>query len=277
LLDRQFLQRDVRLIRRTRNLRLLPPASRRTGGKFSLAEWAHVIGIFQTLLHLHLENKESNQVLDVGCGTGLMGIAAEPFIGEGGSYTGLDVIESQIEFCRQHYPSPPFAFIHHEVLNPAYARRHEAGHLPWPLADRQFDLVTALSVWTHLNESDAAFYLNEVVRVLKPGGKVMLTCFLLDKLYKETVGLRSSAAGRFHMLPQDRWVFDQSAYGSNAWLHPAWAPSPEAAIGIEEEGLQRLTSGAGLGLVASYPGNWKEIPGVFFQDVLLYSKDAASS
>jgi hypothetical protein len=52
LLDRLYLPLDRALIRRTRNLRLLPEAAERTGGKFSYAEWAHVIGIFQTLLWL---------------------------------------------------------------------------------------------------------------------------------------------------------------------------------------------------------------------------------
>ena len=49
-LDRLYRPRDLALVRRTRNLRLLPDARHRTGGKFAYAEWAHVVGIFQTLL-----------------------------------------------------------------------------------------------------------------------------------------------------------------------------------------------------------------------------------
>jgi predicted SAM-dependent methyltransferase len=64
-------------------------------------------------------------------------------------------------------------------------------------------LVTALSVWTHLNEADARFYFKEISRVLKPDGKAIVTFFLLDE---------------------------------------------------------------------QYPGNWKETPGAFFQDVLIFAK-----
>jgi hypothetical protein len=66
---------------------------------------------------------------------------------------------ADIEFCRAHYPSPPFEFIHFDIHNPAYAPAQEKRNRPWPLDDARFDVVTALSVWTHLNESDATFYL----------------------------------------------------------------------------------------------------------------------
>ena len=87
-LDRLYLPLDRKVIRRTRTIRLIPSERLRRGGKYAYAEWAHVIGIFQTLMYLHLAKKEGNAVLDIGCGTGLLGIAAEPFVGAAGCPAG---------------------------------------------------------------------------------------------------------------------------------------------------------------------------------------------
>jgi len=271
-LDRLYLPLDRRLVRRSRNLQLLPPAGYRTGGKFSYAEWAHVVGVFQTLLCLHLEKQVDNLILDVGCGTGLMGIAAEPFLGEAGKYVGLDVIRHYRQFWTQHYRSPRFEFIHFDAHNAAYAGDQERQRPAWPLPSDQFDMVTALSVWTHLNEADATFYFNEVARVLKPGGKALITFFLLDVTYQRGVSQRSAQSSRYHMSPQDRWIFDRPAYDSDAWFCPRWAGIPEVAIGVTRPGLERLLASAGLVLLTPYPGNWKEAPGVFFQDALVFQK-----
>jgi len=66
LLDCLYIPLDQKRVYRTRNIGHIPNISHRTGGKHSYAEWAHVIGIFQTLIYLHLQNKEDNRILDIG-------------------------------------------------------------------------------------------------------------------------------------------------------------------------------------------------------------------
>ena len=271
-LDSLYISLDRKHIRRTRNIRLIPNENNRSGGKYSYAEWAHVIGIFQTLMYMHLDVKEDNAILDVGCGAGLLGIASEPFLGKKGRYVGIDVSKKDIEFCHSHYPSRQFSFIHLDVKNPAYAPHKKNGGKKWDIEDNSFDLVTALSVWTHLNEGDAKFYFKEISRVLKSNGRALITFFLLDDLYKKSLDARTKAKGRFHMTFQDKWIFDQSAYGSEAWFSPIWAKPPESAIGVTREGLNSLMIESGLNRIAFYPGNWKEVPGVFFQDVVVFEK-----
>jgi SAM-dependent methyltransferase len=227
-------------------------------------------------MFIYLDNKDGNKILDVGCGTGLMGIASEPFLGRDGRCVGIDVMKRNIDFCRNHYSSLPFEFIHLNVNNPAFAPSQKSKKLPWPLDRSSFDLVTALSVWTHLNEEDALFYIKEVSRVLKPGGKAIITFFLLDEVYQKSLGVRSKKVGKYHMTSPKKLIFDQPAYGSDAWFAPKWAQEwghvPEAAIGITDAGLNRLISLAELELIEHYQGNWKEVPGVFFQDVLVFKK-----
>jgi hypothetical protein len=56
------------------------------------------------------------------------------------------------------------------------------------------------------------------------------------------------------------------------WFHPKWAQVPENAISINEAGLDCLITSAEMNLVEHYQGNWKEVPGTFFQDVLIFQK-----
>lgn len=276
VLDHAYLPFDRHRVRRTKNIHLIPGIDHRFGGKRSYAEWAHVIGIFQTLMFLHLPKNENNAILDVGCGTGLLAIASEPFLQPAGTYTGLDVRKEDILFDRSHYPPGRFRFEHLDASNNFYAPDRDTVRARWRLEDASFDAALALSLWTHLSETDALFYFRELGRVLKPGGRAIVTFFLLDRTYRQGLECRSRRQGRFHMTRQDEWIFELPAYGSAAWFHPKWATLPEKAIGITEEGLDRLTTTSGLRLVRLYPGNWKEIPGPFFQDVLVFERCPAA-
>ena len=271
-IDKAFLDIDKKDIRRTKNIRLIPDVKNRRGGKLSYGEWAHVIGIFQTVIYQTLENKTGNHILDIGCGTGLLGISAEPFTADGGTYTGIDVMTEDINFCKQHYNSANYNFIHLDVANPTYASDQSKILKPWPVADNSQDLVTALSVWTHLSEDDGIFYMKEIHRVLKKGGKAVITFFYLNKDYEKSLPKRTNHIGRFHNTNQQTWIFEVSAYGSKNWFTIPSAQTPEDAIGVTEDGINQLLTSTGLTLEQYLPGNWKETPGVFFQDILILKK-----
>lgn len=275
LIDRLFITRDRRHLRRTRNIRLIPFLPNRTGGKNSYAEWAHVVGLFQTVIYNQLKNKENNRILDVGCGSGLLAIASEPFLGSEGRYVGLDVMKHEIDFCRSNYDTGQFEFIHLDVNNPLYNPSQESRLSPWGVPDDDFDLMLALSVWTHLDEENATFYFREVNRVLKPNGRAMISFFLLDDDYKASLSERSGSKGRYHTTHKNRWVFDQPVRGSDAWFTTSWAEVPEEAIGVTPQGLERLVAASGLTLLEHHAGNWKEAPGLYFQDVVLLEKKGA--
>jgi len=270
--DSIYVRLDRQNIRRSRNITLIPNEKYRKGGKYSYAEWAHVIGIFQTLINQNLKNKENANILDVGCGTGLLAIASEPFLSSNSKYVGIDVVPIDIEFCRNHYDHSKFSFDLLSVLNPAYNPKGCDKKEKWDLADNVFDLVTALSVWTHFDEEDAKFYLKEVYRVLKPGGRAIITFFYLNDLYNRKLSLENKNISDFHMTPVGKWIFNVAVKDSKEWLTPEWVNVPENAIGITEKGLDIMTKESGLNVISIHNGNWKEIPGMFFQDIIIFEK-----
>lgn len=271
-LDREFTDQDKAMVYRTRNILLIPRYPDRWGGKVSYAEWAHVIGLFQTLFFLLLDRKQGNLILDFGCGAGLLGIAAEPFLAPGGRYIGLDVLREQIEFCRSWYPPDRFSFIHHDVAHPIY-NPHGSSSPSWPVDNASMDMVTALSVFTHLGEEESLLAMREVSRTLRIGGRAMITAFLLDGAHDELLAAPATPGpSRYHNTEASTWRFERPCSPSGQWRRPAWADVPEKAIGLTEAGLKRLLGQTSLSLEAVYPGNWKERPGIFFQDILVLRK-----
>ena len=88
-----------------------------------------------------------------------------------------------VEWCRTSLAphAPGFEFQHHDVCHPQLNPGGVPGHLPFPVNDRQVTLFIAWSVFTHLLERDAEFYLSELGRVLSPHGVAVTTCFIFNK------------------------------------------------------------------------------------------------
>jgi len=74
---------------------------------------------------------------------------------------GTDYNASLIEWCRHALPFAQFS------VNPL--------HGPFEYKDGQFDFVYAISVLTHLDFPGQHFWMNELLRVLRPGGYLYLT------------------------------------------------------------------------------------------------------
>jgi SAM-dependent methyltransferase len=96
---------------------------------------------------------DQRRILDVGCGTGTM----LTYLASYGQVQGVDIDEEAVGYCRER--------------GLVEVRLGSAETLPF--ADNSFDLVTALDVVEHLDDDTAA--LREIRRVLRPGGKVLIT------------------------------------------------------------------------------------------------------
>jgi SAM-dependent methyltransferase len=112
------------------------------------------------LVAKHLASRPAPRVLEWGCGpTRCLRhmLKALP----GARLTGTDVSPAAIAWCRRAFPSIAFA---ENGIRP-----------PLPFADDSFDVVYAISVFTHLSEDAGLAWMAELRRVVSPGGLVIFT------------------------------------------------------------------------------------------------------
>lgn len=114
----------------------------------------------------------TDTLLDFGCGTGRLALQAIPAL-VGGHYIGTDISKTILLRAERHiaraFASPPcqISWIH---------QRTEA----FPLADDSVDMMCAFSVFTHMEHEDSFRYLTHAIRLVRPRGRLVLSCLPLD-------------------------------------------------------------------------------------------------
>lgn len=266
VVERAFVPIDRRLMRRNRNLATVPWRADRRGGKISYGEWAWVIGLMQSLIATHLPERSEPRILDVGCGTGLVSLAALPLLGPNGRCLGIDVMPVNVDYCRKQHSDSRLTFELLPIANAAYAPDVDNTNVAWPVDSESQDLVTALSVWTHLDPATAETSLAEVERVLRSNGRAILS-FFIRREYDPGPTATSSA---YHRTSPTTWVFDRRV--AEGWWTPRWTRVPEQAMAIDLEHLEQMATRAGLRIERIHDGYWTEQPGLYFQDIVILGK-----
>ena len=141
--------------------------------------------------------KPNEDVLDVGCGCGKQAAPLVKYLGKSSTYEGFDIVGSMIEWCRKNISSkyPNFHFQLADVFNKQYNPRgkYEASKYKFPYSNESFDFAYALSVFTHMLPEDMEHYLSEIARVLKSGGRCLITYFLLNEESLELINAGTTA------------------------------------------------------------------------------------
>ncbi len=112
---------------------------------------------------------EVGRVLDFGCGIGRV-IARLLDRAPQAEFVGFDIDPQMLKWCDHLLACSRLRLVSSTL----------------DLADSSFDLITAISVFTHLDVT-ADFWLTEIRRLLRPGGRAFVT-FLDDTLFKEIAG-----------------------------------------------------------------------------------------
>jgi len=177
-----------------------------------------------------------HRVLDVGCGIGPLAAGLAPYLA-GGRYDGFDVHAEAVAWCARVITPrhPHFRFRHADVANTVY---NPGGSVPaaeyrFPYPDAAFDFAFLGSVCTHLRPADAAHYLREVGRVLRPGGRAVVSFYLLTPESARGVEAGTSFLPFLH----------PHGPGGSRVIDPA---NPERAIAHREDAARSWCAAAGL-------------------------------
>lgn len=186
-----------------------------------------------------------SRVLDAGCGIGRIAIPLLDVLSPRGSYDGFDIVPRAIRWCEREIAPrhPAFRFTLADLGNGAYRKRSggSAATYRFPYPDASFDVVVATSLFTHLLPDEARNYVREIGRVLAPGGRCLLTWFVLDAEAEAAIRAGRSAIPFAH------------AFGDCLVMDPA---VPEAAIAYPQHAIEAMHAQAGLTDVALHPGSW---------------------
>ena len=107
----------------------------------------------------------SDEVLEIGCGTGRIGVHLAPYCR---SWVGADVSAKMIEYAQQRLRDHPNATF--KLLN---------GYDLGGLADESVDVVYCMAVLMHLDEWDRFRYISDSYRVLRASGRAYFDSFNL--------------------------------------------------------------------------------------------------
>ncbi|MFI6763100.1 class I SAM-dependent methyltransferase [Micromonospora sp. NPDC050417] len=164
-------------------------------------------------------------VLDFGCGCGRVLRHFHEEVDRGVRFQGVDVDAEAVAWCAENLGD--------------YGRFDTVERVPpAPFADETFDIVYAVSVFTHLMPEDQDRWLTELGRMLKPSGILMIS--LLGKTALQLAGpevvARVEEAGCYY--------FDDGGTGGL----PSWYQSC-----FHTEGYVRETWGRRFGVLGYIP------------------------
>ncbi|WP_375417333.1 class I SAM-dependent methyltransferase [uncultured Hymenobacter sp.] len=168
---------------------------------------------------------QNQLILDWGCGPGRVIRHLPAVIGGGCRFVGTDANAESVAWCRAQLPG--ITFLLNEMIPPLAA---DAG---------AFDAAYGISIFTHLSASAHESWLAELLRVLRPGGVLLLTTH--------------GGAFRPILTPAERALFDAGQLVERRHVregHRVFAAFQPAPF------LHRLFAGR-LEVLRHEPGQWQ--------------------
>jgi len=139
---------------------------------YDFAVWLMTAGrerAFREKILLLARLREGEAVLDVGCGTGSLAIAAKRQVGADGKVSGIDASPEMLARARRKANKADVEI----AFDNATAQS-------LPFSDAQFDAVLTTVMLHHLPRPARELCAREMKRVLKPGGRVLAVDFAVS-------------------------------------------------------------------------------------------------
>lgn len=233
------------------------------GGKFQVG-----------LARLHGGLHPGTALLDIGCGDGRFPSALSGFF-QGGSYTTFEVNSGYVSYLSKTLgrKEKAFRFIHadlwHSYYNPK--GRHKTTEYVFPFPDATFDMVYLNSIFTHFLPAEIDHYLEEIARVLKPGGTLYATYFIANE---ENLAMDEKGMSEKNLSLSLPRVMNHKH--GNYWVRDN--DVKEHVVGVDEGWLRDAYRRHGLSVEKIVFGTWcgrPLIPGQMHQQDIVIGKNGA--
>ena len=220
---------------------------------------------FVAYLRLLAALRGGDSVWDLACGCGMLELALQD-LGWEGSLIGTDIDKASIGWAQRNIGAhiPRQKFVHMDIYNEAYHRKGKLSTKAWldSFNENEFDIVIAKSLFTHVLPDEQTIYLRGIADRLKPGGKALLTFFVLSE---GQARLASSGKNRISFQP----------YSEDERCAVRLPLAPHAAVAYEQRYLEERFRDAGFKMQSYklHPGVWTGSPdGLSFQDLIVVEK-----
>ncbi|GAF13255.1 methyltransferase [Bacillus sp. JCM 19046] len=206
--------------------------------------------------------KPNHHVLDVGSGVGRMAMPLTNYLSKDGAYHGFDLSKEGIDWSNAEIASKydTFTFTHVDLFNPLYnpSGTLQASSFAFPYEDNSFDFVFLTSIFTHLLEQELEHYTAEISRVLKKGGRCLMTFFIVNEESAQLIHAGQSSQPFFH------------ANGISLVVLP---DAPNAAVAYPEDWVSALLTRHGLKQESIHYGSWcGRTTFTSYQDIIIVEK-----
>jgi SAM-dependent methyltransferase len=174
--------------------------------------------VLDALRQTGFEPGQGQAGLDFGCSSGRVVrvlASAMPEV----EWHGCDPIPDAVEWAREHLPGIRFQ------RSPEYP--------PLSYDDGSFDFAFAISIWSHFSERAALDWLRELHRIIKPGGRLLLT----------THGYQTIAFTHAHAQrsPEQLTDVNEALYERGFWYAPEFGEHGDHGVANPDWGTAFLS------------------------------------
>lgn len=213
--------------------------------------------------------KKGIDILDFGCGFGRLSIPILKELDQNNKYIGVDIVPKLIDYAKKTIESN-FANAKFFLLadkNKHYDQYFDGLHIGDDSISNiqevcsSIDFIMNFSVFTHLEKKDARKYLREFFRVLKPGGNLLISTFLIND---ESLNNINKGYSQIYFSGDNK--DEEGLYVSNV-------KNKLSAVGYSETDFISMAISSGFSIERMYYGKWcGRFSRLSFQDVVVLRK-----